>query len=81
MVFAMHMRNLICTLVLAAFVSGLSWALYRLDDLIGFWPFMLFGAVTIPLMVSCGYAYDYFERKRWPQSPRPTLSDRLPPPQ
>ncbi len=58
------MRNLICLSLLIAFVAGLSWALYRLNDAIGFWPFMLFGAIVIPLMISGGYAYDYFESRR-----------------
>jgi hypothetical protein len=49
---------------MTAFVVGLNWALWRLADSLGFWPFMAFGAVALPLMISCGFAWDHFEKHR-----------------
>jgi hypothetical protein len=59
-----NFRETVLTLSMIGFVSGLSWALYRLSDSLGFWPFMAFGAVTLPLMIMGGFAWDHFEKHR-----------------
>jgi hypothetical protein len=60
----MHMRNAICTAILVAFISALSWALGLLSRSIEFSSFMIFGVVTVAIMVTAGYAWDYYERRR-----------------
>lgn len=54
----------ICLALLIAFGAGMSWALHSLRDAIGFWPFMAFGAVLIPLMIAGGFIYDRVESRR-----------------
>jgi hypothetical protein len=61
---AMRMRNLICSVVLATFVASLSWALRLLSQSLDFSSFMVFGVVTITIMVSLGFAWDRYERNR-----------------
>jgi hypothetical protein len=63
MVLAMHMRNAICLSLLAAFVAGLSWVLGLLSKSMEFSSFMIFCVVTFALMVTAGYAYDYFDTR------------------
>src|ERR1700675_4403789 len=59
MVLAMHMRNLICSLLLAAFVAALGYGLRALSHSMEFSSFMIFGVVTVAIMVSCGFAWDW----------------------
>jgi hypothetical protein len=61
---AMHTRNVICSVVLAAFVATLGWALRLLSKSMEFSSFMIFGIVTIAIMVSLGFAWDRYERNR-----------------
>jgi hypothetical protein len=66
---AMLLRNIICAALLAAFISGLSWALHALSKSMDFWSFMILGVVTIALMVTAGFAYDRYERRNLPPAP------------
>jgi hypothetical protein len=57
-------RNAICLTLLIAFIAGANWALGRLSQSMQFSHFMIFGAVTIALMIAGGFAWDHFERHR-----------------
>lgn len=52
----------ICIALMTAFVVGLSWALSALHETIGFWPYMLFGAIVVPFMVACGFVWDWLTK-------------------
>ena len=67
----MFMRNLICSLALAAFVAALGYGLRQLSHSIEFSSFMLFCVVTFAIMVTAAFAWDRYERRN---------SRRLPPP-
>lgn len=60
----MTLRNAVCSIILGAFVYGLSWLLGLLSKAMPFGFFMIFGVVTIAIMISSGYAYDQFERRK-----------------
>jgi ammonia channel protein AmtB len=59
----MHFRSFISFLILTAFAAGASWALGELAEDMKFSSFLIFGVVTVT-MVSCGFAWDWFERRR-----------------
>ncbi len=59
----MNIRNAILLTLMTAFVAGLSWALRALSHAMEWSSFMIFGVVTITLMVTAGYAWDHFERR------------------
>jgi hypothetical protein len=59
-----NVRETVLTLFMIAFVSGMSWALYWISDHMAFSSFMLFGLVSLGLMVSCGFAWDRYEAAR-----------------
>ncbi len=61
MLSAMFMRNLICSLLLAAFVAALGYGLRQISHAVEFSNFMIFGVIGIALMISCGYAFDYWQ--------------------
>jgi len=54
---------IICSVLMIAFVTGLSWVLRELSQAMEFSSFMLFGVVTIALIISAGYAWDHYERR------------------
>jgi hypothetical protein len=60
----MHTRNAICTLILVAWIAAASWALNALSRSMEFSDFMILGVATIAIMVSCGFAWDYYEARR-----------------
>jgi hypothetical protein len=60
---AMHVRNTICLVILGVFVYSLSWALALLSKGMEFSSFMIFGVVTIAIMVSLGFAWDRYEAR------------------
>ena len=60
----MNMRNAICLALLIAFIAGANWALTLLSKNMEFSSFMVFGAVTVAIMVLCGFAWDWYERRR-----------------
>jgi len=62
----MNTRNAICLTLLTGIMAGIYWALRALSKSMEFSSFMLFCGVTVVVMVSCGYLYDYFERKSSP---------------
>lgn len=70
MLFAMSMRNAICLSVLIAFATALSYGLRQLSQSMDFSSFMLFGVVTIGLMVAGGYAWDRYEASRKQAGPK-----------
>jgi hypothetical protein len=57
-------RNAICLSLLVLCIVGANWALTALSRSIEFSSFMIFGAVTVALMASCGFAWDWYERRR-----------------
>jgi hypothetical protein len=61
---AMLMRNVICSLALAAFVAGLEYGLRALSHSMEFSSFMIFCIVTFAIMVSLGFLYDAAARNR-----------------
>jgi hypothetical protein len=52
----MHVRNAICTAILVALISALSWGLHSLASAIGLFSFVIFCVVAFALMVAAGYA-------------------------
>lgn len=54
------MRNAILIALMVAFVSALSWALGLLSHAMDFSSFMLFGLLTIALMIAGGFAWDRY---------------------
>ncbi|SIO53843.1 hypothetical protein SAMN05443247_07627 [Bradyrhizobium erythrophlei] len=60
----MHMRNAICLSILAAFVAALGYGLRQLSHAMDFSSFMLFGVVTIAVMVGLGFAWDRHVARR-----------------
>lgn len=73
MLLAMFMRNLICSLALAAFVAVLGYGLRELSHAIEFSSFMIFCIAAFAVMVIAAFSWDHFERGR-------RNSQRLPPP-
>lgn len=59
---AVHMRNAILFLLLTAFIVGLNFALHSLASAIGLSGFVIFCLATFALMVTAGYAFDYWQR-------------------
>jgi glucose uptake protein GlcU len=57
-------RNAICLSLLIAFIAGANWALGQLSKSMEFASFMIFGAVTVAIMVCLGFAWDWIERRR-----------------
>jgi uncharacterized membrane protein YfcA len=57
------LRNIICTSALAVFIVAFSSALSWLSRSVEFSNFMIFGVLGIALMVSLGYAFDYWQSR------------------
>jgi hypothetical protein len=57
-------RNAICLSLLVAFIAGANWALTALSQSMEFSSFMIFGVVTVALMASGGFAWDWYEQRR-----------------
>jgi hypothetical protein len=55
----MNIRNAILFTLMTAFIAGLNWLLRGLSHAMEWSSFILFGVVTIALMVSGGYAWDW----------------------
>lgn len=60
----MHVRNAILIAILVAFIAALCWGLGLLASSMEFSSFMIFCAVTFAVMVSCGYAWDWYAARR-----------------
>jgi lysylphosphatidylglycerol synthetase-like protein (DUF2156 family) len=60
-------RNAICLSLLIAVMSGLGWGLHALSKAMSFSGFMVFGVITVALMIIGGFVWDRFERNRPPR--------------
>lgn len=57
-------RNIVCSVILAAFVAGLNWGLVTLSRGMAFSSFMVLGICLIATMIACGYAWDWLGTQR-----------------
>lgn len=69
-------RIIVCSLILSAFVFGLGQFMTGLSEVMELSSFALLCVVICTIMISLGFAWDWFERSRGPQSQLSTPPDR-----
>ena len=69
-------RIAVCSLVLSAFVFGLGHFMTSLSEVMELSSFALLCGLICAVMISLGFAWDWFERSRVPQSQLSTPPDR-----